>query len=390
MLATVFEIAMRRLRHNRVELLLTFVVPIVFFSIFALIFSRGVGSTPRVKTWVFDRDRSELSAKLVASLEAVDGLRVTVPAIGEGEDAAAWAESAVLRGQTAAAVLIPAGFADAIQSGRRPPPTPVLIDSSNPVAEPVVSSLLLQAISQTIQTNAAAAVQPIRIDGTPEPAATEEPSDLIATRDIVGEGKDNAVVASYASGIAVLFLLFSAAGAGGSLLEEQESGTLERLLSSRLSMPQLLLGKWVYIVALGVLQVTAMFAWGQAVFGVDLMGHLPGFAAMTLVTSAAAASFALVLATVCRSRTQLSGVSTIIILSMSALGGSMVPRYLMSESMQRWGLVTFNAWALDGYNNVFWRDMGVAELQPQLLVLTCAALAMMILARVFARRWECG
>ena len=55
--------------------------------------------------------------------------------------------------------------------------------------------------------------------------------------------------------------------------------------------------------------------------------------------------FGLVLATACRSRAQLSGVSTIVILSMSALGGSMFPRFMMSETLQRVGLVTFNAWA---------------------------------------------
>ena len=41
---------------------------------------------------------------------------------------------------------------------------------------------------------------------------------------------------------------------------------------------------------------------------------------------------------------------------MSALGGSMFPRFLMSENMQKVGLLTFNAWALDGYLKVFWRD----------------------------------
>ena len=34
----------------------------------------------------------------------------------------------------------------------------------------------------------------------------------------------------------------------------------------------------------------------------------------------------------------------------------MFPRFLMSETMQKFGLLTFNAWALDGYLKVFWRD----------------------------------
>ena len=63
------------------------------------------------------------------------------------------------------------------------------------------------------------------------------------------------------------------------------------------------------------------------------------------------------------------GISTIVILTMSAIGGSMFPRFLMSDTMQRFGLVTFNSWALDGYLKVFWREAPVVALWPQVLVL---------------------
>ena len=387
MIPTVVEIAFRRLRHARVDLLLTFVVPIVFFSIFAMIFGGGVGSTPRVRTLLIDSDDSDLSRRLTERLEESGSIRpTTYVAASDDEDVSIEARRQVREGTVAAAVHLPAGLAARIQTGQSPPTIPVYADSSNQVAAQVVGALAQQALFKTIRENAAQAVRPVG----PPPQAAVDPASPVEVIDLLGEGKANPVIASYAAGIAVLFLLFSASGAGGSLLEEEESGTLERLLSSRLSMPQLLLGKWLWIVLLGVAQTTVMFFWGELVFGVDVSGHLSGFAVMTLATSAAAASFALVLATACRSRAQLSGVSTIIILSMSALGGSMVPRYLMSESMQRWGLVTFNAWALDGYNKIFWRDQPIEALQPQLLVLVCASLAMLIAARLLARRWECS
>ena len=44
---------------------------------------------------------------------------------------------------------------------------------------------------------------------------------------------------------------------------------------------------------------------------------------MTLVTASAAAALGLVLASLARTRAQLSGFSTLLILTMSALGGSM-------------------------------------------------------------------
>ncbi|MBA2260129.1 MAG: ABC transporter permease, partial [Acidobacteria bacterium] len=104
--------------------------------------------------------------------------------------------------------------------------------------------------------------------------------------------------------------------------------------------------------------------------------------------AAAAAALGLVLATLAKSRGQLQGFSTILILTMSALGGSMFPRFLMTETMQKFGLLTFNGWALDGYLKVFWRELPILQLWPQVLVLVMLTVLFLSLARVLARRWE--
>ncbi len=185
-----------------------------------------------------------------------------------------------------------------------------------------------------------------------------------------------------------MFLLFSAAGAGGALIEEAESGTLDRILSTRVSMTTLLLGKLVYLTGLAVAQLTLMFTWGAIFFGVDLAGHVTGFLVMTVVTAAACASFGLLLAAICRSRMQLVALSNLAILLMSALGGSMFPRFLMPEKMQKIGLLTLNAWAIDGFQKIFWRDEPVSSLGPQVAVLLGVAVVLFLLARRVARRWE--
>jgi ABC-2 type transport system permease protein len=197
------------------------------------------------------------------------------------------------------------------------------------------------------------------------------------------------LISFYAAGIGVMFLLFSSVnGAGGTLLEEVESGTLERLLSTKIGMTGVLLGKWMLLALIGFLQLCVMFLWARIAFQLPLFSHIPGFVVMTAITAAAAAALGLVLATLAKSRGQLSGFSTILILTMSALGGSMFPRFLMSESMQKIGLVTFNAWALDGYLKVFWRDAPVWQLWPQLAVLVMLTTVFLGLARMLARRWE--
>ena len=109
---------------------------------------------------------------------------------------------------------------------------------------------------------------------------------------------------------------------------------------------------------------------------------------MTIVTSFAVASFGMLLASIARTRAQLGAVSTLIILTMSAVGGSMFPRFLMPDTMQKAGLFTFNAWAIDGYTKVFWRDEPVSHLAPQVAVLIGSGIALFLIARRFARKWE--
>jgi ABC-2 type transport system permease protein len=60
----------------------------------------------------------------------------------------------------------------------------------------------------------------------------------------------------------------------------------------------------------------------------------------------------------------------------------------MSEEMQRWGQLTFNAWALDGYQKVFWHDLPVDAIFVEIKVLLAMAVVLAIIARVFADRWE--
>ncbi len=422
MIWTVIQTSWRRLRNNRSELLLTFIVPMVFFSIFALIFGSrdSSSSTPKIKVAISNEWPTELSNRAVALLQEQKSLRLTDRstksdghATGSNSVNRDVAEDLVRRGMVSAAVIFskpnlnnPAGDTAGIE---------VLADSFDQVASQVLTAVVQKAV-MTANAEIAKSSQSLRDrhDGNATPASqlgdngvsgvsgvsaasyatnTSPPLSLpqpptIATVDIMGGKKTNPVIAMYAAGIAVMFLLFSATTASGSLLEERENSTLDRLLCSRLTMDQLLLGKWAFLTIIGSIQMTLMFLWGAVVFGIDLQHHIEGFVAMTLVTAGAASSFALMLAALCKSRMQLGWVSTIVILTMSALGGSMVPRYLMSESIQKAGLWTFNAWALDGYNKIFWRELPLRDVGLELAVLTASGFVFIVAARVFAIRWE--
>jgi ABC-2 type transport system permease protein len=48
----------------------------------------------------------------------------------------------------------------------------------------------------------------------------------------------------------------------------------------------------------------------------------------------------------------------------SAIGGSMVPRIFMPESLQQLGWFTPNTWALEAYSGIFWRQDSLLEIWP--------------------------
>ena len=204
------------------------------------------------------------------------------------------------------------------------------------------------------------------------------------------DGRSNPRIAMYAAGVAVLFLLFACTGHAGTMLEEAESGTLDRILASHAGILQILSGKWLGIFLMGCLQLTVMFVFADIVFGIELAEHWLGFVVMAVCTSAATSAFALFLATMCRSRTQLNALATVIILSMSAIGGSMIPRFVMSERMKELGRFSFNAWALDGFQKVFWFRTPLRELQLEAAVLLGSAMIMCLLTLMFSGRWKRG
>jgi ABC-2 type transport system permease protein len=210
----------------------------------------------------------------------------------------------------------------------------------------------------------------------------------VKVRSVVGENKNGNMISFYAAGIGVMFLLFTASNSAGALLEEAESGTLDRVLSSRVTMTTLLAGKLAFNTMLAFAQLAVMFLWAQAFFKLDLFTHIPGFVIMALCTAFAVAAFGMVLASICHTRAQLGALSTLVILMMSAIGGSMFPRFLMPPAMLKAGLFTINAWAIDGFTKVFWRDLPVSELWPQVGVLLAVGIALFLIARRIARRWE--
>lgn len=380
----VVDVAWKSLRRDRVALLLSFVLPLVFFSIFAQVFG-GLDAVAdrRVEVGlVAPSPPGDAAARLVARIGQREEIRVVE--VSETVDPAEW----VRAGGASVAFVLPAdGSLDASPADSESRPTvEVLADPADPVAVQIA----LEAIrAETLRLGVEMLTASLPAAGVD---TESRPPIAVVVRDVQAEAGKRPSIAYFAAGLGVLFLLFTTANRGAILLEERESGVLPRLLAAGLGLGELLLGRWLFLVAVGTAQVTVMFVYGALVFGLDLFTprHLVGFAVLTPVTAAAAAAFGIVLASACRTRAQLFGVSTVVVLVLSALGGSLFPRFLMPESLQSIGRLTFNAWALDGYQKIFWNDAPVTALLPELAGLALAAVAFLLVARSLAGRWIRG
>jgi ABC-2 type transport system permease protein len=423
----IIKTSLTSLRRDRGALALSFVLPIAFFTIFAVIFGGRRDTTPKITVLVVDQDHSTASQRLVKGLEDEGSLHVLLrPAPKNGVEQPAYtaitAEAAVRAGNAPVALVMPPGFGQSpISFGedRDRVAIQLLKDSSDMVASQVIAGLL-QKVAMTAMPDVMAEQGTRMIDrysggltpdqrrrmdealsflrqkhasngaGNSQNSSDSSGGGIIAveTHDVVGKNKNSPMVSFYAAAIGVMFLLFTSSGAAGALLDEAESGTLDRVLSSRVTMTSLLAGKVCYNTLLAFVQLVVMFLWGWAVFKLDLWSHIPGFVIMGVSTAFAVAAFGILLASACKTRAQLGALSTLVILIMSSIGGSMFPRFLMPEAMQKAGLLTINAWAIDGFTKVFWRDEPVTHLWPQVAVLLATATILFVIARRLSRRWE--
>src|SRR5262245_7669143 len=141
-------------RRDRVVLAMVFLLPVMFFSIFATVFGNQRDSTSKIKVAVADLEQSSYSKKLVSALAAEGGLlvRSTVNEDGTGgpldHDTA---EALVKKGTLSVAVVIPKGFGANARFFTRDESAPkiqLLADKSDPIAPQMVQGLL-QKVSFT-------------------------------------------------------------------------------------------------------------------------------------------------------------------------------------------------------------------------------------------------
>jgi len=191
--------------------------------------------------------------------------------------------------------------------------------------------------------------------------------------------------------MAVMMLMFNLVASAGTLQEERSEGTLDRLRLTPSAGPSILAGKLIVTMVMAIAQLALLFLFGAAFFDVPVFENLVPLSATCVTWALTASSLGLAFATIARTRKQLEGISTLLILGMSAVGGAWFPREIAPEWFQTIGLATPVAWAMDAFHRVLWSGSSFAGSAEQpgiaapLAVLLLIAGVLLILSHRFYR-----
>jgi ABC-2 type transport system permease protein len=158
MISAIVRTSFRALRRDRGAFILTFVLPVAFFSIFAVIFSQSRNGANKVSVAIVDEDHTAASTRLVAALEhetALNAFTTAKPKKNQPAPAPYTAETAlagVKAGDFQSALIIPKGFSqNPISFGPRTagvdqPQIEILHDSSDPISVQIVAGMLQKVV----------------------------------------------------------------------------------------------------------------------------------------------------------------------------------------------------------------------------------------------------
>jgi ABC-2 type transport system permease protein len=189
------------------------------------------------------------------------------------------------------------------------------------------------------------------------------------------------------AGTGVMFLLFTVLDGALAFVRERQRRTLARLLAAPVSRISILLGECGSYFLVGLGQLVLLFAFAKIVFHIPFHGSFIGFVLVLLATCWAVTGFGLIIAVLGRTEKQVQGFSILVILVMSALGGSMIPFWLMPEFMQTLASVTITKWAIMGFEAVTWRGLGLIDVALPITVLASIGTVLFGLSVRFCR-WE--
>lgn len=380
-------------------LLLSFLLPIVLITLFSLIYGGFQSSVKdRAQNILFcDADSTKASLNLLKELQADKGLNIIQKPIDEGE-------RLVINGDFSSALLVYEGFEDSVQNGGEAP-VEFIYDESRSMEMGLTQGALMSTLMPFLGELGSKKQIHHFIDQKYENELPSEIIDEIHTdieSQFTGESTESVfqvddlqtravsveadlpwgLIQAFA-GTSIMMLLFSIAGMGGSLIREKELGTMKRILYSPIKPWQIMMGKFGSGFVYAMIQMTILIIFSWLVFSLNVFNNFPGLILLTISISLAVSGFGILIASFAKSQKQVESLSLIIILVMSALGGSMMPLFLFPDFLKGVAHFTVNYWAIDGFYDVLGRNVGIMGAAYNAMILTIFAVISSMIAVFF-------
>jgi ABC-2 type transport system permease protein len=365
----------RRMLRERSNIFFVFIFPIALILLigaqFGGDFAPGVG--------IYQADDDPLATAISNEIQSEGSLAVTT--YPSGEDLT----SAVERGAIQAGVLIPAGVSGLAESGSeveveyiaRP-------DGAGAQLQSVVSAAVARVMTPVSAAQFGAEKTGASFDDAL--AVSRSQTDLAPGLEVettaVGEALFPSSLGRFDLGASqqlVLFTFLTALAGSAALILSRKLGVSRRMLSTPTSTGTIVTGEGAGRWAVAMVQGLYIVGVTYLLFRVD-WGD-PWGALLILVTfSAVGAGAGMLMGALFSNDQQAGGISVVVSLGLAALGGCMLPIELFSPAMTRVAHLTPHAWALDGFAELVRRDGTVADILPELGVLTLYAIVLLLLA----------
>jgi ABC-2 type transport system permease protein len=149
---------------------------------------------------------------------------------------------------------------------------------------------------------------------------------------------------------------------------------MQRLLTTAISRAEIILGHFVAILLITLLQFALLIGFGE-LLGVGYLREPLAVAVLSVAVAVWTASLGLLVGVLAKTEEQVAMYALIPMFVFSALGGAWMPLEVTGETFQRIAHLTPTAWAMDGYKDIVIRGLGIeAVLLPAGIILGYAVL----------------
>ena len=378
-------IALREVRtylQDKADLAFSLLLPI---AVFALMYGAfGGESLFHGTAHVVNEDRGgSYSALLLERLGELENLDVELLSLPE-------ADSKLDRSDLLMVIHIPEGFSDNLAAGE--PAQLVFKQRGNGGQEgQIVASIVrgvaeeigqeLQVYSQVSESLEGRNIPQESIEITVQKFLDREREYPIVEvkEQTVGSSPDP--VNQFLPGIVTMFVLFAITLSARAIVEERKKGTLERLLTTRLSVGQLFIGKFLASISRGFVQTLILLILAYMVFQLFTPLSFVESLVIALIFAAAASALGLVIASVARSEDSATSIAVFFTMAMVMLSGTF---FEISEGSVMYSIskASINTYANDAFKTIIAQGGSLADIGLELGVLAGVIVVGLVLSRV--------